>query len=71
MARRRYIQAVGDALREEMERNPDIIVIGEDVELSIVGDLRGLHDRFGPDPYALDRVERRDPRPVRCDVRPG
>jgi acetoin:2,6-dichlorophenolindophenol oxidoreductase subunit beta len=49
VARRRYIQAVGDALREEMERNPDIVVIGEDVELSIVGDLRGLHDRFGPD----------------------
>jgi len=49
MARRRYIQAVNDALREEMERNPDIILIGEDIELSIVGDMRGLHERFGPD----------------------
>lgn len=48
MARRRYIQAVNDALLEEMERNPDIIVLGEDVELSIVGDMRGIHERFGP-----------------------
>jgi acetoin:2,6-dichlorophenolindophenol oxidoreductase subunit beta len=49
MARRRYIQAVNDALAEEMERNPDVIIIGEDVELAIVGDMRGLHERFGPD----------------------
>jgi pyruvate dehydrogenase E1 component beta subunit len=43
------IQAINDALFEEMERNENIIVIGEDVELSIMGDTRGLYERFGPE----------------------
>lgn len=47
MARRRFLQAVNDALAEEMERDPKVVIYGEDVELSIVGDMRGLHDRFG------------------------
>jgi pyruvate/2-oxoglutarate/acetoin dehydrogenase E1 component len=49
MARRRYIQAVNDALLEEMERDPRVILFGEDVELAIFGDTRGLVDRFGRD----------------------
>jgi acetoin:2,6-dichlorophenolindophenol oxidoreductase subunit beta len=49
MARRRLIEAVNDALAEEMERDPKVVIYGEDVELSIVGDMRGLHDRFGHD----------------------
>src|SRR5215470_14390440 len=49
MARRRLLEAVRDALVEEMDRNPRVVVYGEDVELSIVGDMRGLHDRFGHD----------------------
>ena len=49
MPRRRLIQAVNDALFEEMERDPKVIVYGEDVELAIIGDMRGLHERFGPD----------------------
>jgi acetoin:2,6-dichlorophenolindophenol oxidoreductase subunit beta len=49
MARRRLIEAVNDALVEEMERDPRVVVYGEDVELSIMGDLRGLHERFGHD----------------------
>jgi pyruvate/2-oxoglutarate/acetoin dehydrogenase E1 component len=49
MPRRRFLEAVTDALVEEMERDPKIVVYGEDVELSIVGDMRGLHERFGHD----------------------
>lgn len=49
MARTRLIQAVHDAVVEEMDRDPKVVVYGEDVELSIVGDLRGVHERFGHD----------------------
>jgi acetoin:2,6-dichlorophenolindophenol oxidoreductase subunit beta len=49
MARKRYIQAINEALFEEMERDPNIIVLGEDVELAIFGDTRGLLARFGHD----------------------
>lgn len=49
MARRRLIEAVNDALAEEMERDPKVVIYGEAVELSIVGDMRGLHERFGHD----------------------
>ncbi|MQA85507.1 MAG: alpha-ketoacid dehydrogenase subunit beta [Streptosporangiales bacterium] len=49
MARRRYIQAINDALLEEMDRDPKVILFGEDVELAIFGDTRGLLDRFGRD----------------------
>jgi acetoin:2,6-dichlorophenolindophenol oxidoreductase subunit beta len=49
MARKRYIQAINDALLEEMERDPKVILFGEDVELAIFGDTRGLLERFGRD----------------------
>ncbi|MGZ4391248.1 MAG: alpha-ketoacid dehydrogenase subunit beta [Gaiellaceae bacterium] len=49
MARKRFIEAINDALIEEMERDPKVVIYGEDVELSIMGDMRGLHDRFGHD----------------------
>ena len=48
MVRRRLIEAINDALVEEMERDPKVVVYGEDVELSILGDVRGLHAQFGP-----------------------
>ena len=49
MARTRLIQAIHDGVVEEMTRDPKVIVYGEDVELSIVGDLRGVHEEFGHD----------------------
>lgn len=49
MAKKRYIEAINDALFEEMERDPKIILFGEDVEISMFGDTAGLHARFGAD----------------------
>jgi pyruvate dehydrogenase E1 component beta subunit len=49
MAKKRYIQAINEALFEEMERDPNVILFGEDVELAIMGDCRGLIERFGRD----------------------
>src|SRR5690606_28942850 len=49
MARKRMINAINEALAEEMERDPKVILFGEDVEISVMGDTRGLHGRFGPD----------------------
>ena len=47
MARKRLIQAVNEALFEEMERDPRVILFGEDVKISLFGDTKGLFDRFG------------------------
>jgi acetoin:2,6-dichlorophenolindophenol oxidoreductase subunit beta len=49
MARKRYTHAINEALIEEMSRDPKVIVYGEDVELAIMGDTRGLLDKFGRD----------------------
>jgi len=49
MAKKRYVQAINDALLEEMERDPKVILFGEDVELAIMGDTRGLLAKFGRD----------------------
>jgi pyruvate dehydrogenase E1 component beta subunit len=48
MARKRTIQAINDAMVHEMERDPKVILFGEDVEISLFGDTRGLRERFGP-----------------------
>jgi pyruvate dehydrogenase E1 component beta subunit len=49
VARTRLLQAINDAIVEEMERDQKVVVYGEDVELSIVGDLRGVYEKFGRD----------------------
>lgn len=49
MSRKRYIHAINEALIEEMSRDPAVIVFGEDVELAIMGDTKGLLERFGRD----------------------
>ncbi len=51
MAMTSYVQAINDALREEMERDPLTFVMGEDVVLSAFGATKGLVDKFG-----LERV---------------
>jgi len=44
-----YLRAVAEALYQEMERDPDIFVIGEDVRASIRGITKGFLNKFGPD----------------------
>jgi pyruvate dehydrogenase E1 component beta subunit len=48
MAQMNFIQAINQALMEEMERDPLTFVMGEDVVLGAFGATRGLIDKFGP-----------------------
>ncbi len=42
-----YIQAIQEALREEMRRDESVFVIGEDVRAALMGTTAGLLDEFG------------------------
>ena len=43
----RYIQAINEALSEELERDEKVFIIGEDVQGSVFGAEKGLVDIFG------------------------
>lgn len=45
-----YLQAIGEALRQEMERDETVFVAGEDVgeHVAYFGATRGLYQQFGP-----------------------
>lgn len=47
----RYIEALGQAMGDEMERDDSVVVLGIDVGASggVYGVTRGLYDRFGPE----------------------
>lgn len=47
MPRKTYIAAIREALTEEMERDPTVFVMGEDVRLGVFAGTRGLHAQFG------------------------
>ena len=51
MAVRTYLQAIGDAMREEMRRDPNVILIGEDIGAfgGAFKVTRGFIEEFGPD----------------------
>ncbi|MEX2280162.1 MAG: alpha-ketoacid dehydrogenase subunit beta [Acidimicrobiia bacterium] len=47
-----YLEAIAEAIAQEMERNPDVMVLGEDVGGSFGGAFKvtkGLAERFGDD----------------------
>src|SRR5205814_9066882 len=44
-----YLQAVGEAMREEMRRDPRVFIMGEDVEANVFGTTTGLKEEFGAD----------------------
>jgi acetoin:2,6-dichlorophenolindophenol oxidoreductase subunit beta len=43
-----FIDAIREALAEEMERDATVFIMGEDVKLGAFGATRGLVDKFGP-----------------------
>jgi len=45
-----YLQAINEAVNEEMERDNSIILMGEDVRVwgSALGEFAGLFDKYGP-----------------------
>ena len=49
----RYLPALGKALRDEMERDAAVFVVGEDVRQSLRGITKGLLEEFG-DERVLD-----------------
>jgi pyruvate dehydrogenase E1 component beta subunit len=49
MATMRLVEAVNQALREEMTRDEHVIILGEDISMSTFGDTRGLIQAYGPD----------------------
>ena len=58
MAELTVVEAVNDALHVEMERDADVLVLGEDVGRSggVFRATAGLRDRFGSDLEELRRI---------------
>lgn len=44
-----YTKALNRALGDEMERDPAVFLLGEDIRLALTNAAAGLRDRFGPD----------------------
>ena len=45
----RYLKAVSEAIETEMENDPSIFYMGEDVRFALKGVARGFIDKFGPE----------------------
>lgn len=44
-----YVKALNRALGEELERDPSVFMLGEDIRHALTNVAAGLRDRFGPD----------------------
>lgn len=46
-----FRQAIGEAIAEEMERDPAVFILGEDVGKmgGLMGEIGGLYDKYGPE----------------------
>lgn len=44
-----YTKALNRALGDELERDPSVFLLGEDIRLALTNAAAGLRDRFGPD----------------------
>jgi pyruvate/2-oxoglutarate/acetoin dehydrogenase E1 component len=42
-----FVQGINEAMREEMERDPRVFVMGEDVQMGLMGLTGGLAEQFG------------------------
>lgn len=49
MPRLNYLQALNQAIHQEMEQDSSSFIIGEDIRGSLRGETKGLFDAFGPD----------------------
>lgn len=49
MPRLSYLKALNRALGDEMDRDPAVFVLGEDMKLALTNVTAGFMDRFGPD----------------------
>ncbi len=45
----RYLKAVSEAIETEMDNDPSIFYMGEDVRFALKGIVRGFIDKFGPE----------------------
>ena len=51
-----FRQAIGEALNEEMERDKNVFIIGEDVGPmgGLMGEMGGLYDKYGGEVLEID-----------------
>jgi pyruvate/2-oxoglutarate/acetoin dehydrogenase E1 component len=47
MAKLTYLQAIGEAMREEMRLDPSVFILGEDVASNLYGSTTGFVEEFG------------------------
>ena len=43
-----YAEALNEALHQEMARDPEILILGENIQDGLRGETRGLFRAFGP-----------------------